>query len=212
MSSCAEWVGMASDIVVAVAAGVGAFVAWKGLGAWRQQLEGSNEYDLARRLLKSTYQLRDAMTVARSPFMLGGEKPKPTSGEASSMSVEESDYAGTLGAYSERFRVVQEHRRSLQADLLEAEALWGSRLKPLYQPLFRLQHELWMAIHMYLRSIDPKQAGTSRESFGKIFFEKHHDTLYDMSEGEEKPDAFANGVLTAIAAIETELRPHLARS
>lgn len=107
---------------------------------------------------------------------------------------------------------MQEYRRALQADLLEAEALWGTRLKHLYQPLFSLQHDLWMAIHMYLRSIDPGQHVSSRESFGKIFYEKYEGILYDLSEGNDKPDAYANSVLLAIAAIEEELRPHLART
>lgn len=194
MSSCAEWIGFANDIAVAVAAGVGAFVAWKGLGAWRQQLKGSNEYDLARRLLKSTYQLRDALAAARSPAMFGGEMPRPSRDEAGGMSEDQIRFFGTSGAYSERFRAVQEHRRALQADLLEAEALWGTRLKSLYQPLFSLQHDLWMAIYMYLRSIDPSVPDSSRESFGKLFYDKHDSALYDVSEGDEKPDAYVTKV------------------
>lgn len=212
MGSCAEWISLANDIAVAVAAGIGAFVAWKGLGAWRQQLKGSNEYDLARRLLKSTYQLRDALAAARSPAMFGGEMPRPSSDEAGGMSEDQIRFFGTSGAYSERFRAVQEHRRALQADLLEAEALWGTRLKSLYQPLFRLQHDLWMAIYMYLRSIDPSVPGSSRESFGKLFYDKHDSVLYDVSEGDDKPDAYVTNVMLAISAIEEELRPHLARA
>jgi len=63
MSSYAEWVAMASDIVVGIAAGVGAYVAWRGLGTWRQQLRGSSEYELSRRILRCTYQLRDAISL-----------------------------------------------------------------------------------------------------------------------------------------------------
>jgi hypothetical protein len=212
MNSCTEWIGLASDIAVAVAAGLGAFVAWKGLGAWRQQLKGSNEYDLARRLLKSTYQIRDALAAARSPAMFGGEMPRPNIDEVGGMSEEQVRFFGMSGAYSERFRVVQEHRRALQADLLEAEALWGTRLKPLYQPLFRLQHDVWMAIHTYLRSIDPSLPSNSREAFGRLFYDKHDSVLYDVSEGDDKPDAYTTNVLLAITAIEEELRPQLARA
>lgn len=212
MSSCAEWVGLASDIVVATAAGVGALVAWKGLGAWRHQLKGSNEYDLARRLLKSTYQLRDAMAAARSPVMFGGEMPRPSAEAVEGMTAEQLRFFGTSGAYTERYRVVQEHRRALELDLLEAEALWGEGLDRDFQPLFKLQHELWMAFHLYMRSINPNEPGDSRDAYAKLLREKHERTLYNLSEGKDKPDEFSAEVLAAIAVINKELRPHLARS
>lgn len=212
MSSCAEWVSMASDVSVAVAAGVGAIVAWRGLGAWRQQLKGSNEYELARRMLKATYQLRDAMAAARTSAMFGSEMPAPTSEQATGKTPDQIRYFGISGAYSERYRLVQSHRATLDADLLEAEALWGAEVKLLYRPLFKLQHQLWVAIYTYLRSIDPDIAPSSRASHNRIFLDKYNDVMYDQSEGDEKPDPFTSGVLTAITAVEDVLRPHLARS
>lgn len=211
MSECGNLISTISDIAVSGAAVIGAVVAWKGLGTWRQQLKGANEYELARRILKCTYHLRDAIAAARSPVMFGGEMPKPPSAEATRMGIDEVHFYGKNRAYEERWRNVQEKRSALRAELLEAEALWGAKLKPLFQPLFTLQHELWVAIHLYIKSIDPDSNDGDRQAFSNILRENHGDVMYDLSEGEEKPDRFAKAIQLAISAIEEELRKHLTR-
>lgn len=211
MSEYASLISTLSDIAVGGAAVIGAVVAWKGLGTWRQQLKGANEYELARRILKCTYHLRDAIAAARSPVMFGGEMPKPPSEESARMGAEQIRFYGTTRAYEERWRNVQERRSALQAELLEAEALWGAKLKPLFQPLFTLQHELWVAIHLYIQSINPDSPAGNSHAFSKLLHEKHGDVMYDLSEGEDKPDRFAKAVQLAINSIEEELRKHLTR-
>ncbi|MFZ5566608.1 MAG: hypothetical protein ACOY95_06365 [Pseudomonadota bacterium] len=143
--------------------------------------------------------------------MFGGEMPKPAGEEATRMDADEVRFYGTTRAYEERWRNVQEKRSALRAELLEAEALWGAKLKPLFQPLFTLQHELWMAIHLYIQSVDPNSNDSDRQAFSKILREKHGDVMYDLSEGEEKPDRFSKAVQLAISDIEEELRTHLTR-
>lgn len=55
-----QLVALAKDIVLMLAAVVGAYVALRGLSTWNRQLKGGAEYELTRRLLKCTYRLRDA--------------------------------------------------------------------------------------------------------------------------------------------------------
>jgi len=128
------------------------------------------------------------------------------------MDREQRRYYGTSGAYSARFGRVLEHSRALQTELQEAEALWGARLKPLFDELFALQHGLWMAIHAYLRAIDPSATQRSRESFGRLFYEKHDAVFYDTGVGTNDGDEFSQRMLKAVAQIEDELRKHLHRS
>src|SRR3989304_91489 len=61
------------DIVTLISLAVAALVAIKGLQTWRRQLKGTADYDLAKRLLKAAYRLRDALQAVRNPFMSSGE-------------------------------------------------------------------------------------------------------------------------------------------
>ncbi len=52
-----EMITQIKDIVVAVSAAVGAISAWRGVDTWRKQLVGKSEYELAKRLLKSAFEI-----------------------------------------------------------------------------------------------------------------------------------------------------------
>lgn len=47
----------------------GAMIAVVGVNAWKKQLKGSTEYELAKRYLKSVYKIRDAIKYVRNPFI-----------------------------------------------------------------------------------------------------------------------------------------------
>src|SRR5690348_10031730 len=57
--------------VVATFCGIG--IALVGLFTWRRQLHGTVEYDLARRLLRRVYTVRDRIAEVRHPFISRGE-------------------------------------------------------------------------------------------------------------------------------------------
>jgi hypothetical protein len=99
-----QFVSVGKDVLVAVAAAVGAAVAVLGLNTWNRQLKGSAEYDFARRILKITYRLRDAMTKVRHPAMWAAEMPQPPPEEAKSMSGEEIFYYRHARAYQARWQ------------------------------------------------------------------------------------------------------------
>src|SRR4051794_30797021 len=61
------------DCVTIIATVTGASVALIGLSAWKRQLRGKENYDLARRLLRAAYSARDAIAMIRSPLITGGE-------------------------------------------------------------------------------------------------------------------------------------------
>src|SRR5258708_31563621 len=119
-------VSVGKDIVVAGAAVVGAAVAVLGLNTWNRQLKGGAEYELARRLLKVTYRLRDAIKSVRHPVMWAAEMPAPPEDKAANMSHEERSYYGSSRTYQVRWQRVADVRTDLQTELLEAEVLWGT--------------------------------------------------------------------------------------
>src|SRR3972149_3543256 len=73
LESIRTWGIFLATIIGVIIAGAGVYFAASGLSTWRDQLHGRTEYDLARRYLRSTYKVRDALQRVRSPFMFGEE-------------------------------------------------------------------------------------------------------------------------------------------
>ncbi len=203
-----HFISVGKDVLVAVAAVVGAAVAIRGLNTWNRQLKGSAEYDLARRILKVTYRLRDAIKSVRHPAMWGVEIPNPPVEEAKHMSREEIIYYGKSHAYQARWQKVSDVRTDLQAELLEGEVLWGGELNKLFEVLFKLEHELLVAVQNYLSLSNPKESQARKTAIEKRQLNAR-DILYDSL--EEKGDEFTKDVARAIVPIEEYLKPHLRR-
>ena len=81
----AEAISLVSEVVVAIAVAVGSYVAWKGLGAWKQQLKGRADHELARRILVLLYKYRDAIDGGRNPAIWGHEMEVPEDAEPEKM-------------------------------------------------------------------------------------------------------------------------------
>lgn len=197
---------LTKDIVLTIAAIIGAYVALRGLNTWNRQLKGGVEYDLTRRLLKATYRLREAIKGVRHPVMWGNEQPLPPEDEAQGMNRDQKRYYGLSMAYQKRWDKVSEVRNELQTDLLEAEVLWGGIIYEKFEPLFRLQQELFADVHSYLVACNPSETAESRHAMGEIR-RKRREVLYDYLGVE--PDMFASDVANAIKGIESFLKPHL---
>ena len=202
----AELVAVTKDAALTVGAIVGTYVALRGLSTWNRQLKGGVEYDLTRRLLRCTYKLREAIKIVRNPIMFGNEMPTPTEEEGQRMSAEERRYYGTSQAYQRRWDKVSEVRNELQTELLEAEVLWGKVIYEQFDPLFKLQNELFADVHSYLIVCNPSEHEQSREAMSEIR-RKRREALY--SSLGEQPDPFSDDIEKAIVGIETFLKPHL---
>jgi len=156
------------DIVLVGAAITGATVAVKGLGTWQRQLKGQSEYELSRRILVSLFKYRDAINGVRHPTMWSYEMPNPPEEDIKTMSSEQIRFYGTSKAYQIRWDKVQEERTSLYADLLEAEAIWGTALNDHFKVVFDLQHELFTRIRHYLELLNPDTHEATKEAIRKI--------------------------------------------
>ena len=97
-------------------------------------------------------------------------------------------------------------RNDLQTELLEAEVIWGKEIYDRFEPLFKLQQELFADIHSYLVVCNPAEHQQSREAMAKIR-RKRREVLYDLS--GVTPDEYSEEVALAISSIETYLKPHL---
>jgi hypothetical protein len=193
------------DALVGAAALGGVIVARDGLQAWKAQLRGTVEYELTRRLLRATYKYRDGFSIVRNPVMFGSEHPSLP--EGFSGSGDDERFHGLAGAYSKRWDRFMEARRELDAELLEAEVIWDSAIRKLYEPLFGLQGELIATLNTYLTACNPRESAASKEACNRILRERR-DSLYETN---FEADTFSLDVTKCIADLENTLKPHLRR-
>ena len=193
------------DSIIAAAAIGGVFVAHEGLQTWKAQLRGTIEYELTRRLLRSTYKYRDGFSIVRHPVMFSGEYPPLPDGFKGTR--EEERYHGLSGAYSKRWDRLQEARRELDAELLEAEVLWDAAIRERYVKLFKLQGELFSVVSCYLSACNPRSPDAAREA-DENFLRDRRDALYETNLPE---DEFSRQLRAAVMDVESILKPHLRR-
>lgn len=205
--SVAEWMTVTKDAILTIGALVGMVVAILGLSTWRRQLKGGAEYDLTRRLLKRTYQLREAVASVRFPIMHrlemeGGEDDEPK------LSAAERKHMGLAHAYQARWNKLAEAHDNLQTELLEAEVLWGATARSQYDPLFALEKELFAEIQLYVALHDPSESLEGKAAIEKMLYGRRsvrYDTL------GSQPDPYADDLAKVVTAIEGYLKPRLSK-
>jgi hypothetical protein len=195
-----------TDLAVAFASLIAAWVAVSGLSAWRHQLKGKTEYDLAKRILLSLFKYRDAIHGVRNPMMWGHEMPSPPEEKRQYMGIQEIRYYGTEKAYQKRWDRVTEHKAKLYPELLEGEVIWGTELNERFKKIYKLQAELQNAVRRHLELSDPSTPQRKQDSVAK-YHDKHRDILYDESFDES--DEFSKDIESAIQNIEEFLKPKL---
>ena len=199
-----KYLAIIKDIIVCVAALVGAVVAILGLNAWKRQIGGKTEYELAQRLLKATYKLRESIRFVRNPMMFANEMPDPPDGDPASQSDAHKRWYRTGKGYESRWENVRKSHIDVEAELLEAEVLWGSYVKDKFAKLFDVEHDLYYRIITYLDHLNPDD----REKWSAEEAKATRNVLYGVGGPD---DEFHKKLQEAIAAIEKELRPHLRR-
>lgn len=179
-----------ANYITSISAVIVAGVAVFGLVGWRRQMMGKTNYEIARKYLKASLKLRDAVKFVRNPFIPLGEMQSAL--EANGFKAEEysDNQKMNRSVYSTRWNKVREAWTNLEAELLEAEVSWGPGARKAQISLDSLVRELYAELSMYLE-------GHSRASTDSIIY-----NIGDTDEFSKKIDA-------AIKEIETFLRPHL---
>ena len=194
------------DAILLLFAGIGSYSAFYGLKAWRKQLKGKTEYELARRILLSVYKIRDGIKMVRHPFMSGGEiyeakkKYKEQNPEINLTEKEIENYA----VYENRWKAINEAFSSLNVDLLEAEVMWGNIFKDDLHSLNRLSIKLMVAIRHYLKY--HFQSYMSERDTEK--YEEYELLVYDHS-SENEEDEFGIKINNVVSRFEQKLKKYL---
>ncbi|KND49535.1 MAG: hypothetical protein AB203_00440 [Parcubacteria bacterium C7867-008] len=186
-----EVLSLVKDLATISAAIIASYVALAGLGAWKRQLHGKEDYQLARRYLREVYRLRNGLKSVRNPYISVGEMHAALkeSGEENPDPIadrKKTDFA----VYSRRWEEVKQASVALDVELLEAEVLWGKEAVSKQKPLRQKSNELFSALQQHLNE-------RPRVNID--------DLLYDAGD----KDKFTLQVEEAIKPIEEYLAPHL---
>src|SRR5215211_6334583 len=191
----AEIFAIIRDAAATIAAAAATYVGIAGLDAWRKQLKGKSEYELARRYLRAAYKVRDALKFVRNPFISPEEFS--TALNETGLQDEGKQQTRNVAVYTVRWKKVQEAVSELDLEQLEAEVLWGKSAVDVRKPLNDCVRDLFIALRKHFIETDRRP---EESKFEEVFH-----TVYDTGEN----DRFAARANEAVTGIETYLKPHL---
>lgn len=186
---------VAKDVITIAAAVVGIIVAISGLDAWKKQLKGKTDYELARRYLRAVLKLRDALQSVRHPMITAGEfsqAKKVVKDDGESEDIDEN-----IAVYIVRWKLVTESLSDLQVESFEAQVSWGKEILRLEKPMKQLIRELNVHLMLSLdKNLEPKEKIESRK--------------YIYNSGDDNnPDQYTRDLNGAIENIEKFLTKFL---
>lgn len=198
------WISAAKDIVFGGSAAFTAYFAYRGLSAWREELKGRAEYQLAKDILKAVYRVREGFRHVRNPGMFAYEFPEDLQEESARLDPENRQRA--IGyAYKKRFEVLDESFKELKDLSLEAEVEWGPELNEATEKIRACRGELLTTIHRYVwAELNPKAEVLNKTEEGD---RRRNAVLYEQ-DGEGDQD-FSEEIADAVAEFESRLRPHV---
>lgn len=181
-----------ATIVSLIAASV---IAILGLSTWRMQLTGTRKYELAKNILKATYNLRDTIDDLRIKNLTDEEIKIPINWDEQIEEVE---------------KLVDPAIRNLESEKIEAEVLWGAPCVELINNL--IADAKWFSFSFSIAFFITKYPN-SKES--QIFTpQKKEDFIKTISKKRgrnniENESDFWKGFVEKINAIENTMKRHL---
>jgi hypothetical protein len=191
------------DVVTIITALVASYVAVRGLNTWNRQLRGSADFDVARKLARATYKLRDEIMQCRSPLIRGFEFPEGYGQLRQRTPQEEAEAYAHV--YDARWKPVAAAAQEFDTAVLEAEALWGTDLRTAADKLQACLRDLYASFESI---VDDKRAGGQHFASDRDFGVKMRATAAATMSSN---DVLSQEVRSAITGIEDKLRPHLKR-
>ncbi len=201
-----EYLDTIASLVTALAAVWAAAAATTGLNVWKTQLRGNAEYETARRALRAALAVRQNVRYVRAPFIPVGEIVTAFNNagiDPTTVKIPGDERTDHL-VYQARWKPVAEAMLTLEAELLEAEVLWGKELQSAFDQLRRMASKLLFAIehHVRRRATHPYPEPAMTE-----FDIEQMGILYS---GQED-DQFARELDEGVNRLTSLLRPRLHR-
>lgn len=168
------------DVIGVLLGIVGLSIAALGLKTWQRQLKGTYEYELAKRLMLSVYELEDGIKGVRNPWVSGD--PEET--------------------YRKRWDVTLKASRNLRLALMKAQIVWDKRTaKVRLGEMDKLLNRLYNAMDLYLRD---KAQGRDKDF---LFTQDQESILYAGMTGEGKK--YEQDLEQLVSSLDEWVRHHL---
>ncbi|MEO1572323.1 MAG: hypothetical protein AAFU51_13805 [Bacteroidota bacterium] len=202
-----DLVSLIKDIVTGIVAIGGLTVAALGLQAWRRQLRGRTQYDLARRTLRATYKVRNEIQSVRHPGISSGEfkVAREEAGIEENPQVVGSSIEDNVAVYQRRMNRLGEAWSDLELEITEAEVLWGKEISEAVKPLRSCTISLNASLRTYFRLM---RAEERRRKVDRKRWEEADKIIYWTSD-DPSEDSFTGSVSLAVEKVEEYLKPYL---
>ena len=200
-----EIISAAKDVVLGLAAIGTVSVAVYGIKSWSRELRGKASFEVARCLIRATYKLRDELSYSRSPWMSPGEFPKEYS-PMSKDSASTKEAEALVYVFTNRWKRVAKAQLEFEANVLEAEALWGSDIKTKTDKLRECARDLRDGMDAMLsNAVNDGEDFKCDPEFGEVIKLE----VYRIKEATNKLSIEINN---AVEEIEKSVRPHIKRN
>lgn len=195
-----QWSPIIENLTTAAAVIGGAFIAFAGLNAWKKQLRGQTDYDLARKLMKAVYRVRNEIELARDPFIMPAETDAAVKAAGLGEFEKGNQAKQSEAVYAVRFQKVAAQYVELETEMLEAEATWGSEWTGVINDLEGCVKELRSAFQRFRSRHE--RPGNEPDKVNEI-----EEVVYSYK--DKSRDKFAQKVDAAVRKFEDVARPHL---
>jgi hypothetical protein len=202
IANLGQWVSMVRDVLVGASAAAAAYFAYLGINAWRRELKGRSEYQLAKDVLKAVYKVREAFKIVRNPATFSYEYPEEMVGPHGTLE-HAHDFEGTAHVYQKRWEYMSTAFRELEDLHLIAQVEWGPQHQDVIRKLRECRVELQIAIQDMLQQKKKPRALSKHE-----MSREERSVLYDVGR-DSKFGQFTRQIDDAIEDFEKWLRPKI---
>lgn len=203
-SNIMEYITAFKDIFLGIAAITTSIVAVIGLKNWSRELRGKADFEIARALIRSVYKLRDEIRYARSPWTSGSEFPEGYSSLPRDRTAQNEAEAWSY-VFTNRWKNVADAAQEFEAQVLEAEALWGAEIKSKANELRSCATSLRVSMEAF---VDNKAKDGEGFKSDKEFAKSVQADIWAIKEDENQ---LSIKIIKAVSDIESAVRPNLKR-
>lgn len=195
------------EIMSAVATVIAVVLAGRGLNAWRSQLSGTADHELARKILIGIHEYVEEIKAVRNPIILSYEV-SVAQGEQPHHDHDVERHAGEVRAYQRRLAKLEPVKAKLYSYSIEAGAVWGEGLKEKIRSIFKFDREITIYMRYYFTCTDPKVHEEVKKSYRQIKERKRDAMMDDMS---EEGDEFTRDMMNTFNSISELVSQKLIR-
>jgi hypothetical protein len=187
-----------NDIILATTAPVTAYIAWREIRKWKEELNGKASFEVSRDLLKATYRVRDAIKKFLYPLSI---HELPSDYLASGKSISKLTTETLHYIYKNRWDKVCNTTIEFNVQVFEAEAIWTQSIRDKCDKLMSITSELLELANEDIES-------SLKDGYLEVDKSKFY-TKLNIYTFESKHHQFNEKVSLAINEIEKEIKQYL---